>query len=101
MHIGRTGAFVLPAITAIPDFALPILPSLERVPSGNITKALFFSRSAIAWSMALPSPAPLTTGNAPHFVISHAKNLFFSNSSIFAINEKCALFTAAISGGSP
>ena len=50
---------------------------------------------------AMEQYAPLTTGNAPHFVISQAKNLFFSNSSIFAINEKCALFTAAISGGSP
>ena len=43
---------------------------IRYVPSGDITKALFFSRSAMAWLMALPSPAPLTTGNAPHFVIS-------------------------------
>ena len=48
------------AMTAAPERTLPISPSRERVPSGNISRFQPLSISVSTWSVApLESPPPL------------------------------------------
>ena len=58
--IGTIGMPCCAAMTAAPERTLPISPSRERVPSGNISRLQPLSISLSTWSVApLESPPPL------------------------------------------
>ena len=91
MQAGTTGTCICCATRAHPLRGRISSPVLERPPS---IKIVIISPSRIRSSpvlIALPSPAPLSTGNAPSARINAPKNLFLK-SSIFAIKNSLRFF---------
>ena len=84
MVTGTMGTFAFRAILALPDLNCPTVPSILRVPSGNITMEWPFLNLSTAWFKAIKDcrASPLSINTQPIYFIHRLNTGIFKNSTL-------------------